>query len=183
MCRVRANQNAERPVSTRPLSGISVGRTTSKVEMRSDATSSSRSPSSAYSSRTLPLPTCRVSGIDGLPLSDERVQALEDGVDVTDGCCEVEDGFDAVRPERVCDRIVGADEVAEVALLVPCAHRMRLHEPVRLVSRQARLDEREQQPVAEEEVVARVEVAAHPVGVDDEAVDDPDEPVEHVVER
>ncbi len=44
---VRANQNAERPVSTRPLSGISVGRTTSKTEMRSLATSSSRSSSSA----------------------------------------------------------------------------------------------------------------------------------------
>ena len=45
--RVCANQNAESPVSTRPLSGISVGSTTSKVEMRSLATSSSRSSSSA----------------------------------------------------------------------------------------------------------------------------------------
>jgi hypothetical protein len=47
MARVRTNQKAARPVSTRPLSGISVGRITSKVEMRSDATRSSRSSSRA----------------------------------------------------------------------------------------------------------------------------------------
>ena len=44
---VRANQNADSPVSTRPLSGISVGSTTSKVEIRSLATSSRRSESSS----------------------------------------------------------------------------------------------------------------------------------------
>src|SRR3954468_58313 len=79
---VRANQNAERPVRTRPLSGISVGRTTSKVEIRSLATSSRRSSSSAYSSRTLPLPTWAASDMDGFLLPNERAQALEDGVDV-----------------------------------------------------------------------------------------------------
>jgi hypothetical protein len=47
MSRRRVNQKPERPVSTRPLSGISVGRITSKVEMRSLATSSSRSSSTA----------------------------------------------------------------------------------------------------------------------------------------
>jgi hypothetical protein len=47
MCRVRANQKAESPVNTRPLSGISVGSTTSKVEIRSVATSSNVSLSSA----------------------------------------------------------------------------------------------------------------------------------------
>ena len=40
---VSANQNRDRPVRTRPLSGIVVGRTTSKALIRSDATSSSRS--------------------------------------------------------------------------------------------------------------------------------------------
>src|SRR5205814_5388216 len=94
------NQKAERPVRTRPLSGISVGRTTSKVEIRSLATSSSRSSSRAYSSRTFPLPTCAVaSGMDGLLGSDERVQALEDDVDVTDGGLEVEDTVERLRPE------------------------------------------------------------------------------------
>ena len=46
-CLVRANQKPESPVRTRPLSGISVGRTTSNVEMRSLATSSRRVSSSA----------------------------------------------------------------------------------------------------------------------------------------
>jgi len=45
--RVRANQNAESPVRTRPLSGIGVGRTTSNVEMRSLATSRIVSSSTA----------------------------------------------------------------------------------------------------------------------------------------
>jgi hypothetical protein len=45
IARVRPNQNAERPVSTRPLSGIGVGNTTSKVEIRSLATSASVSES------------------------------------------------------------------------------------------------------------------------------------------
>ncbi len=57
MCVVRENQNAERPVRTRPLSGIGVGKTTSNVEIRSLATSSSRSSSNAKISRTLPLAT------------------------------------------------------------------------------------------------------------------------------
>jgi hypothetical protein len=50
---VRSNQNFESPVSTRPLSGIGVGRTTSKAEMRSEATISRRSPN-PYISRTFP---------------------------------------------------------------------------------------------------------------------------------
>src|SRR5919202_2358294 len=93
--RVRTNQKADSPVSTRPLSGISVGRTTSNVEMRSLATSSSRSSSSAYSSRTFPVPTwATASGMNGFLLPDERAEALEDGVDVADGRIEVEDGVE-----------------------------------------------------------------------------------------
>src|SRR4051812_38251793 len=124
---VRANQNADSPVRTRPLSGISVGRTTSKVEMRSLATSSRRSSSSAYSSRTFPLPTCAAtaSGIGRLLLSrsDERVQALEDGVDVTGVRLEREDRVE-VEPRRQLG--VGADELPEVLLLFPRAHRVAL---------------------------------------------------------
>ena len=44
---VWSNQNRESPVRTRPLSGIGVGMTTSKAEMRSEATRSRRpSPAS-----------------------------------------------------------------------------------------------------------------------------------------
>src|SRR5690242_16472300 len=51
---VRSNQNRLSPVRTRPLSGIGVGRTTSKALSRSDATRSRRSSLTAYRSRTLP---------------------------------------------------------------------------------------------------------------------------------
>jgi hypothetical protein len=47
MSRVRSNQKADSPVRTRPLSGIGVGRTTSKVEIRSLAARTTVSSSSA----------------------------------------------------------------------------------------------------------------------------------------
>ena len=52
---VASNQNVDSAVSTRPLSGIRSSSTTSKTEMRSDATTSIRSWSTSYSSRTLPV--------------------------------------------------------------------------------------------------------------------------------
>src|SRR3954463_15393339 len=113
---VRANQNAESPVSTRPLSGISVRRTTSKVEIRSLATSKRRSSSSSYSSLTLPLPTCMAaSGMNRVLLSGELAQPLEDGVDVTCVPAAVEDRVE-VDPAR--DLFVRAHELAEVLLLL-----------------------------------------------------------------
>jgi hypothetical protein len=51
---VSANQNREIAVRTRPLSGTRVGRTTSKAEMRSEATRTTRPSFSRYRSRTLP---------------------------------------------------------------------------------------------------------------------------------
>src|SRR5215216_4289560 len=93
--RVRANQKAERPVRTLPLSGISVGRTTSNVEMRSLATSSRRSSSRAYSSRTFPLPTwSAASDMNGFLLLDEGVQTVEDPIDVRHRRARVEDGIE-----------------------------------------------------------------------------------------
>ena len=60
---------------------------------------------------------------------------------------------------------------------------MRSNEPVRLVAVVARGDERAQHPLAEHEPPRSVEVGAHALGVDDEAVHEPGEAVEHVVER
>src|SRR5579883_2001675 len=167
MCCVRANQKAERPVRTRPLSGISVGSTTSNTEILSLATSRSRSSSSLKISRTLPLATCwATSGMDGLLLSDERVETLEDGVDVTGERGEVERRVERVPAERGGDLRILADELAEVALLLPRAHRAALREPVGLVARQPGRDEREEDALAEEQAVARLEVAQHPPGED-----------------
>src|SRR4051794_975833 len=167
MCFIRANQKPERPVRTRPLSGIGVGRTTSNVEMRSLATSSRRSSSSAYSSRTLPLPTCTaVSDMDGLLLLGEAMDAVEDAVEMGDGGGEIEHLVEPFGAKAAADRGVGTGELDEVALLVPRAHRRRLHERVRVGALEPGLDEREQQPVREEQVVRRFEVPAHPLGID-----------------
>src|SRR5688500_8554934 len=127
MCVVRANQNAERPVSTRPLSGISVGRITSNVEIRSEATSSRRSSSSAYSSRTFPLPRCTAtSGMD--VLLAQGAEPLEDDVDVPRVRAEVEHGVEIDARRHL---VVAARERREVETLVPGAEGVPLHEPVR----------------------------------------------------
>src|SRR5690242_15186821 len=175
MSRVRANQKPERPVSTRPLSGISVGRTTSKVEMRSLATSSRRSSSSSYSSRTFPLPTCvTASGMDCilLPGELEVAQPLEDGVDVACVPAEVEE---LVELHAAGDLLVRAHQLAEVLLLLVRPQRIPLYEPVGVAARQPGLDEREEQPLAEEEPVAGLEIAAHPLGSHVKALDEPGE--------
>ena len=182
MSRVRANQNPESPVSTRPLSGISVGSTTSNVEIRSLATSSSR----RHPARTARGPCrCRCAWLhtDRFLLRSEAAEPVERGVEVGDGGVQVEDVVQGASSSSARDLRVVADELAEVAFLVPRAHRVALHEPVRLGALHAALDQREQQAVREEQPVRRPEVPHHPLGVDDEPVDDPREAVEHVVER
>src|SRR5581483_6545630 len=143
--------------------------------MRSLATSSRRSSSRAYSSRTFPDPTWTASGMDGLLL-----EAVEHGVDVLRVGIEIEHGVE-VDVRR--DLVVCTHELAEVELFVPGSHGVSLHEPVRVVAAETGLDEGEQDALAEEEVVARLEVAAHTLGSDDEALDEPCEAVAHVVER
>ena len=77
------------------------------------------------------------------------MQALEDDVDVAGVRAEVEDRVEVDRRAAAISASA-RDELAEVALLVPGAHRVPLHEPVGLVAREPALDEREQQPLAEE---------------------------------
>src|SRR5688500_2193188 len=178
MCVVRANQNAERPVSTRPLSGISVGRITSNVEIRSEATSSRRSSSSAYSSRTFPLPRCTAtSGMD--VLLAQGAEPLEDDVDVPRVRAEVEDG---VEIDTGGDFVVGTRERREVDARVPGTDRVSLPAPGGVDTPETRVDEREPQPLAEVEAMARLQLLAHPLGAHDEALHQPREPVEHVVD-
>src|SRR5579871_2431074 len=134
-----------------------------------------RSSSRAYSSRTLPLPTCVASDIQSFLLGGEATETIEGAVEVGDGGVEVEHVRERGVVEMPADVGVGADELGEVAFLVPRAHRVALDEPVRIPALEPVLDEREQQPVREEEPVRRPEVPLHPLGMDDEAVDDPTE--------
>ena len=60
---------------------------------------------------------------------------------------------------------------------------MPLHQPVRLVARQPRLDEREEQALTEEQPARRLEVGSHSLGTDHETAHEPAEAIEHVVDR
>src|SRR3954454_19753728 len=108
--------------------------------------------------------------MDGLLLPIERAQPLEDGVDVTCVGGEVEDSFqiDAAR-----ERSIGAHQLTEILLLVPGAPRVPLNEPVGLVAREPGFDEREQEPLAVEEAMARLQVAPHALLPNDQPFDQP----------
>src|SRR4051812_47313537 len=96
-------------------------------------------------------------------LSDEGVQSLEDRVDVAHGRGEVENATEVDSPG---DLRVGAHELGEIAFGLPRFHRMALDEPIGIVARHAAVDEREQQAVAEDEAMTRVEVPPHAVCMD-----------------
>src|SRR5207245_2368498 len=100
--RRRAEDRLSDPVGFDPP----VGSTTSKTEIRSLATSKSRSSSSANSPRIFPVPTWTASGMNGVLLSVERTQALEDGLDVLGVRRQVED---LVEIDAAGELAVGAD--------------------------------------------------------------------------
>ena len=101
-------------------------------------------------------------------------------VDVNGVRTEVED---LVEVDASRDLGVGTHELAEVELLLPRAHGMPLHEPVGDVPREPALHQREQQSLAEEQPVTRVDVRPHALGAHDQPLDEPCETVERVVER
>src|SRR5437763_88363 len=115
--------------------------------------------------------------MNGFLLGGECVKTGEDRVDVARIRAEVED---RVEVDAARDLVVGTSELAKVELLVPGAHRVSLDEAVALIAPDSGLDEREQHALAEEEVMARLEVPPHPLGMDDEPVDQPGEAIEHV---
>src|SRR5919205_2008142 len=188
---VRANQNADSPVSTFPLSGIGVGCTTSYVEIRSEATMRMRSPRS-YISRTLPLASsgrsatvgtrCTVAAAAVVP--GRRARRSGDGVEAPDDLrgearvgAQVEDRVE-VEPEAAA-----LEQRAQRRAGVPRPLGVLLHDAVRLVAPHPRLDEREQRPLREQRAVRELEVRAHAVGVHHEPPDDAQREVLHVVEQ
>src|SRR6478735_1651451 len=98
---------------------------------------------------------------------------------MTDSCGEIEY---CVEIDPAADLRVAADEPCKVGLFLPGPHGVILDEAVRIVAGEPGLDEREEEAMTEDEAVTRLEIAEHPLGMDDEAFDDPREAVEHVVE-
>src|SRR4249919_2585535 len=99
--------------------------------------------------------------MNGLLLVRDGVQTIEDGVDVARVVAEVEDRVERSGVEQLRDLRIRAHELREVELFLPGAHRVSLDEPVRLVAREAALDQREQDTLAEVKAAAELEVAPH----------------------
>src|SRR5262245_22761731 len=97
----------------------------------------------------------------GLPSVSERLQALDDDVDVLHGCLAVENALECGRIETGRDLWIDGDEGPEVAILVPGLHRVPLHDPVGIAAVEPSGDEGEQQPVREHEAVRSGDVPEH----------------------
>src|SRR4029453_2497656 len=132
------NQNRDRPVSTRPLSGISVGRTTSNAERRSDATSSSRSSPIAYRSRTLPERTNEPATVlaGDMDLCLQAVESGDDRGDVAEERGIVEACVEVGQRELGGDRRVDGEQVAQRPALVRGAQRGALDDRIGLLARE-----------------------------------------------
>src|SRR5262245_12523391 len=183
---VRENQNRDRPVRTRPLSGISVGRTTSNADSRSDATRSNRSSPIAYRSRTLPLRTNEpATGLAGdMDLCLQAVESGDDRWDVLEERGIVEAGVEIGEAELGGDRRVDREQVAEGPALVGCAEGGPLDDRVRLLTREAAaVDERDEDAAAGVEPETALDVLAHPLAADDEPLDQAGRLDQHVVEE
>jgi hypothetical protein len=117
--------------------------------------------------------------MNGLLLDCDRLETGENRVGVACVRAEVEDRIE-IDPRS--DLVIVANKLAEVEFFIPGAHRVALHEPVRLVAPEAGLDECEQYALAEEQEVARFEIAAHALFAHDEPLHQPREPIEHVID-
>src|SRR3990172_9376824 len=107
----------------RPLSGIAVGRTTSKALMRSDATSRSRPSSRRYRSRTLPERTNAPASSGRGSATDtgghlQPIEPLDDGPCVAQQVSLVEAGRQRLAAEARGHLGVGRHDVPEGAPLL-----------------------------------------------------------------
>src|SRR3954447_1033371 len=155
---VRSNQNLERPVRTRPLSGIGVGMITSNAEIRSDATSSMRSPK-LYSSRTLPEASCRSSSFSDTRGSQSLHGAVEDLVHVAKHVLQVEGAVERTLVQQLGGLGIGLEQAPDRHLLVPGPQSVSLDDLVGALALQPRVHQRKQGAAREDEPVRGVHVA------------------------
>src|SRR3954469_995954 len=172
---------ATRPTTTRSAMTYSARRTRRRVD------SSSGSSSCGWSTFARPSTTAvlqpRRAGLrsersgGGRRQRRDRVEAPDDPRVVAGVVAEVEEHVE-IEPE-----VAGGEQLAQMRAAVPRALGVLLDDPVRLVARVPALDQGEQHPLGEQRAVREVEVRAHAIGVDDEAADDPQREVLHVVEQ
>src|SRR3954454_7172708 len=117
------------PVRTRPLSGIGVGRTTSKALMRSLATSNRRSSSIANRSRTFPERTKPgTSSASGMGVVLQLLQAINQRLNVGEQSGFVEAIGDLAGLEHRSNVGVRLHELTQLATFVGRAQRVALND-------------------------------------------------------
>src|SRR5689334_3892641 len=97
--------------------------------------------------------------------------ALEYRVDVTKLAFDGERFGDLPGLQRGTDLGVGFDCGAKIALLLPGAHGVALHETIGMFAQHAGGGEVEQELAREDQASGQVQVAAHPLGIDHQLVD------------
>ena len=121
------------------------------------------------------------------PGGDRRLEAVEPGDDLGDVAQErrvVEAGVELGERQPLGDGRIDGQQVAQRGALVGRAQRRALDDRVRLLARQpALLDEGDAARDAGVQAEAARDVLAHPLGADDEPLDEPGHPHEHVVEH
>src|ERR1035437_2809953 len=207
---VSANQNRDSPVSTRPLSGMAVGSTTSKADSRSDATRSKVSASMSYRSRTLPDRTNdSARGIDPLRLRWHRLirrvavwlgtrpggapdeQLGVDPIETADadrGVAQerriVEAGIEPAETEPGRHGRLHRQQLAQGPTLVGCLQGGALDDRVGILPGEpAILNKRHKDPTAGMQAEPPLDVLAHPLRPDDESAHQPGYLHEHVIKQ
>ena len=141
-CRVsRRTRSATGRSARGPCPGCRVGRITSNAEIRSEATSSNRSSSIAYRSRTLPDRMKRSAVSIGRDLSGAREQGVEARDHLGDvGQVQriVEAGVEVGEAQRARDGRLEGEQLAQRAPLVGGGERGALDDRVRLLPGEAR---------------------------------------------
>src|SRR5439155_4594687 len=191
MSAVSANQYRDNAVSTRPLSGIGVGRATSKALTRSEATMTRRSASTMYRSRTLPDRVIASAASIGGRLSgrgpfgrDERVEARDDLGDVGKVAGVIEARVQIGKAERAGDGRLEREQLAQRPALVRGGHRRSLHDVVGLLPWEAgALDQGHEGARRSVEPEPPIDVLAHPLRPDEEIPNEPRRLLEQVVEQ
>src|SRR5215213_6915443 len=136
-----SNQNALMAVRIRPLSGMVSVITTSKAEMRSDATMSNWPPPASYRSRTFPWCTRGNAGAF-TPSRLHGVEGLEGGPGVPYRPAQVEHVVELLVGER--HAVVLLEQRAEAHAVVPGPPGQVLHDAVGVIARHAAGDEGQQ---------------------------------------
>lgn len=109
--------------------------------------------------------------------------AGENRIDVAGVVAEVEQGRDLRRRQVLADLGIGVQQVEELAAAVPCLHGVALHRAIGVLAAGALLGQGQQHALRVDDAAARLQVGAHPLGIDHQLLDHAGGAGEREVER